>query len=385
VHRDVSCPVTARAALVLLGLVLAGSLAPSSAAAEEPQPTPQPEEPWFHLGALRIRDLTPFGILRLDFLPAHAVTAQPGTWAFEVNLSYQNTYVLSDNVADYLRAKGGGKRTYLDSADVAALFASPEESYFVDGELGLFDLTAHYRFNHHWGGYVTVPYLMFQNGFLDSTIEGFHDLVGLDPMDRDLAVRDHFFVMSKTSSGNIVIEKPPKDGFGDPVFGVRYTLFPKPQKWNMVFEGAAKIAFRDAAVFVSSGGSDYGLQATYQRFFSKQALYFSASGVLFNSVDLTGFPTDTDFIPTAVAAWEFRMSRSVNGIVQVYASPSIVKDSELKELSANKFLASLGVQVHTRDAWIYRFALTENLVNFLNTADIAATLSIAKAFRLPQD
>jgi uncharacterized protein DUF3187 len=378
------------AAGLFLALLALAVLSPAAASAELPEvetappPPPPPEEPWFHLGALRIRDLTPFGILRLDFLPAHAVTARPGTWAFEVNLSYQNTYVLSQNVQDYLEVKGGGHRVYLDDTDVAHFVGQPEEAYFLDGELGLFDLTAHYRFTHHWGAYVTVPYLMFQNGFLDATIEGFHDLAGLDQEGRDLVERDRFFVLSKTNTGTVVQEEPPKDGFADPVVGVRYTLFPKPEKWNMVFEGAAKIAFRDAQVFVSSGESDYGLQVSYQRFFSKQALYFTASGIQFNGVDLPGFSTDSDLIPTAVGAWEFRMSPKVNGIVQLYASPSVVKDSALEELSANKYLGSLGVQVHTNDGWLYRFALTENLVNFLNTADIAATLSIAKAFRLPQ-
>src|SRR4029453_4909004 len=108
-----------------LALLTLAMLSPAAAAAELPEgetaapPPPPPEDHWFHLGALRIRDLTPFGILRLDFLPAHAVTAKPGTWAFEVNLSYQNTYVLSQNVQDYLEAKGGGHRVYLDDTDVA--------------------------------------------------------------------------------------------------------------------------------------------------------------------------------------------------------------------------------------------------------------------------
>src|SRR6185436_3199311 len=129
-----------------------------------------------HLGPVRIRDLTPFGILRLDFLPAHAVTAVRGTWAIEVNLSYQNTFVLSENVADYLHAKGGGSRVLLSQSDVDAIAAFPDDAVLVDGELGVFDLTAHYRFSSHWGAYVTLPLLVFQDGFLDSTIENFHDL-----------------------------------------------------------------------------------------------------------------------------------------------------------------------------------------------------------------
>ena len=46
-------------------------------------------------GLLRSRDLTPFGFLRLDMRPAHAVAIEPGSWAFETELGYQNTWALS--------------------------------------------------------------------------------------------------------------------------------------------------------------------------------------------------------------------------------------------------------------------------------------------------
>src|SRR5687768_13904879 len=60
------------------------------------------EQLWSHTGLLRARDLTPFGLLRLDMLPAHTADAEPGTWTFEVQYAYQNTFILSDNVRDYL-------------------------------------------------------------------------------------------------------------------------------------------------------------------------------------------------------------------------------------------------------------------------------------------
>ena len=53
-------------------------------------------------GLLRSRDLTPFGFLRLHMRPAHAVAIEPGTWAFEAELGYQNTWSLSSEVEKYL-------------------------------------------------------------------------------------------------------------------------------------------------------------------------------------------------------------------------------------------------------------------------------------------
>src|SRR5712691_6169049 len=68
-----SCAIRVTAFLFLLGI--------EAAVAED---AAQPAYPKF--GLLRERDLTPFGFLRLDMRPAHAVWAPPGNWAVEVLL-----------------------------------------------------------------------------------------------------------------------------------------------------------------------------------------------------------------------------------------------------------------------------------------------------------
>lgn len=338
---------------------------------------PANAQPWSHTGLLRVRDLTPFGILRLDFLPAHAVTARPGTWAVEVNVSYQNTYVMSENVADYLREKGGGGRVSLTEKDADALIARGEESYFVDLEMALLDLTAHYRFNRHWGGYLTVPVLSFRDGFLDSTIEGFHEQFGFDTANRDLAVRDQLQVVVAAEGARLSIFEAPDDGVGDPVLGARYSVVAEPDRWNLLLEGAVKVAWSDERPLLSSGKSDAGVQLSYQRFFDKQALYLTGSAVYFSGSDNPVTPDLEQVIPTVVLGWERRLTRHTNGILQLYASPSVVQDSNLEELTADKYLLSLGLQTR-RGGWFYRWALTENLQNFSNTPDVGVTLSVAK-------
>src|SRR2546422_6720095 len=86
------------------------------------------------LGPLRIRDMTPFNLLRLDMLPAHAVAAGAGSWAIEADLSYTNTFVMSENVKTYLEQRD--TRRPLTQADVGAILALGEDAYYVDGEFG---------------------------------------------------------------------------------------------------------------------------------------------------------------------------------------------------------------------------------------------------------
>jgi hypothetical protein len=354
-------------------MLLVGSFAAGRVQAQESTAS------WTHIGLLRVRDLTPFGILRLDFLPAHAVTATPGTWALEVNLSYQNTYVLSDNVAEYLQERDGGRRVTMTQEDVDAILAMDEEAYLVDLEMGLFDLTAHYRFSSHWGGYLTIPVLVFQDGYLDSTIEGFHEEFGFDTAHRDLAVRNRFQVVVASEAARMAILETPSDGIGDPVLGARYSLFAEPDGWNMILEAAVKVGWSDSRPFLSSGKSDGGLQISFQKFFDRQAFYLTGNAVYFSGSDSAATPDLEQVIPTIVLGWERRLTRHTNAILQLYASPSVIReeDSTLDELTADKYLVSLGFQSR-RGPWFYRFALTENLQNFSNTPDVGLTFSLAR-------
>lgn len=357
---------------VCLCMLLFGSLSAAGHAQES-----QDHESWSHIGLLRVRDLTPFGILRLDFLPAHAVTANPGTWAVEANLSYQNTYVLSENVAEYLEERGGGGRMSLTRQDVDALQSLGEEAYFADLELGLLDLTLHYRFSHHWGGYLTVPVLFFRDGYLDSTIEGFHERFGFSTAHRDLATRNDFQVVIAAQNARLTVLEPPSDGVADPVLGMRYSLFSEPESWNLIAEAAVKIAWRDEQPFLSSGKSDTGVQISLQKFFDRQAFYLTGSAVYFSGSDNPVTPDLEEIIPSIVLGWEHRLTRHTNVILQLYGSPSVVQDSDLEELTADKYLVSLGLQSQRR-GWVYRFGLTENLQNFSNTPDVGLTFSLAR-------
>lgn len=111
----------------------------------------QAEERDFY-GLLRSRDLTPFGFLRLDMRPAHAVAIEPGSWAFETEVAYQNTWALSENVEDYLVATESQGRRNLGLSDLAAIQALDGENYLLDVESAVIDLTFHYKFSKNWTG-----------------------------------------------------------------------------------------------------------------------------------------------------------------------------------------------------------------------------------------
>ena len=107
----------------------------------------QAEEDGRFYGMLRSRDLTPFGFLRLDMRPAHAVSIEPHTFAFEAELGYQNTWALSENVEKYLTARESLGRKEFGPAEIQAIRDLPGENYLMDLESATLDLTMHYKFS----------------------------------------------------------------------------------------------------------------------------------------------------------------------------------------------------------------------------------------------
>jgi len=326
------------------------------------------------IGPLRLRDTTPFNILRLDMLPAHAVRGGRGSWAIEADLSYTNTFVMSDNVRSYLEARGGGRRP-LDAADIAALDNLGADAYYVDGEFGVLDLTFHYALASRTSVYSTLPLYTFGGGFLDGTIESFHRAIGNSTDGRDLVARDRFqTVMSLKGLHTVFLEAPLDGGVGDPVLGLRHSWLFGP-RWALVADGAVKLAVRGEQTLLSTGANDYGLQASLQGKFKRQGAYFSAAFVRTDGRVL-GVRLGSSTVPTLTAAWEVGLTSHTNAIVQAYASQSALRDTSLDEIKANKYEASIGLRSH-RGHFVYGVAVIENIANFENSPDVGLSLTLA--------
>jgi hypothetical protein len=326
------------------------------------------------LGPLRIRDMTPFNLLRLDMLPAHAVAAGRGSWAIEADLSYTNTFVMSDNVRTYL--EGRSRRDPLTQADVDAILGLGQDAYYVDGESGLLDLTVHYGVADRSSVYLTITAYDFTGGFLDRTIEKFHDTFGLDTNGRDLVARNRSqTVLSLGGLRTSFLDPPTRGGLGDPVLGARRSWPLGGRRWSLVIDGAAKFALRGERSFLSTGTNDFGLQASLQGKFRRQGVYLS-TGFVRTDGRVLGVKLGSRVVPTLTAAYEVGLTDHTNFILQLYASESALRDTTIEEIKADKYQASLGLRSH-RGHVIYGFAVTENLENFENTPDIGASLTVA--------
>lgn len=331
-------------------------------------PAPEPQQPVLspHYGLLRVPDLTPFGFLRLDMQPAHAVSARPGDWGGEVELGYQNTWALSPNVEDYLKSLSGRRR--LGPAEIQAIQNLPGESYLVDMELGLLDITGHYKVTPHWGVYGTLGVVHYGGGFLDSAIEATHRALGDDSFGRPAVERNDVNVILNLKRTHLVQQSLPEAGLLDPKLGLRYAVVPDPTNWNLVLEAAVKAPVGGERAFLSTGHWDYGVQATLQGFYGRHAAYASVAEVLAQPSADAGY--SRRYIPTVIVGYEYQMAGGTNFVVQGYASPSVYtqSDTDLESLLAIKYQTSFGVRWRNGQS-LWTFALTENLKSFNNTPD----------------
>jgi hypothetical protein len=329
-----------------------------------------------YLGLLRARDLTPFGFLRLDMRPAHAIVAPEGTWAFEFELAHQNTWALSQGTEKYLEALPG--RRELGPEELADIQALPGENYLVDLELAELDLTIHRKFSNRLGGYLVLSGVHYGGGFLDNLIEQFHDTFGVDSGGRPGAARNDVNIIADLKSTRIaLLESPTGGGMLDPTVGLRYSAADRIRGWNFVGEVAAKVPLRGRKPFLSTGKTDYGVQATLQRFGDNHAWYVSGSAVYYDG-STSVLPNGAKVVPTLIVGYERTLNPRTNLILQAYASDSVYshEETDLNELLDAKFQLSLGIY-RRFSRGVISFGITENIRNFNNTPDLGLQLGWA--------
>ncbi len=330
-----------------------------------------------YYGLLRSRDLTAFGFLRLDMRPAYAVSIEPGTWAIETELGYQNTWALSANVEHYLESvESTGRRDLSERYD--DIMALPGEKFLVDLESASFDLTFHYKFSEHWTGYVIASAVSYQGGFLDSTIEGFHKTFGFSTFGRPAASRNQVNLIYDLKSVQYASFGAPTDGgVTDPTFGFRYTGIDMFEKWAFSLEGAVKVPVAGERTLLSTGKTDFGIQGSLQRFWDHHALYLDVAAVYYAGGS-GPVPQDAQVVPTVVFGYERTLGKRTNVNLQGYISRSVYDhdQTDLDELLGLKYQLTLGLR-HRFNSILLSFGITENLQNINNTPDIGVQLGLA--------
>ena len=192
-------------------------------------------------------------------------------------------------------------------------------------ELAELDVTFHYKFTPHWGGYVVLSGVNYSGGFLDSGIEGFHDVFGFDNNGRPAVQRNDVNLIADLKSTDMAfLGAPTHGGMLDPTIGVRYSGIAADEGLEYRHRGCRQARVAGPADFLSTGKSDFGVQATLQRFGNHHAWYVSASGVYYDgTTNMT--PTDPQIVPTLIVGYERKLSRATHLILQATSATACTR------------------------------------------------------------
>jgi hypothetical protein len=340
--------------------------------------TPVPAQEGQFYGLMRERDLSPFGFMRLDMRPAHAVSTEPGSWAVETDLAFQNTWALSPEVEKYLTALEASGRRELGAEELQAIRDLPGENYLVDLEAAVYDVTTHYKLARDWSAYAVLSAVSYRGGFMDGAIEAFHDTFGFSSFGRPAVARNRvnaIYDLKGSSYANL--NDGSSGGILDPVLGLRYSSPQRLRGWNFSVEGALKVPVAGQRDFLSTGRLDLGVQASAQHRRGRNAFYVDAAAVWYGGGQAPS-PTERQVVPTLVLGYERQLTARTNVNLQGYVSPSMYSrtETELRELRATKYQATLGLR-HRVDSHVWTIGITENLQNINNTPDMSFQVGYA--------
>jgi hypothetical protein len=330
-------------------------------------------------GMLPSRDLSPFGFLRLDMRPTHAALPEEGRWSIETAFATQNTWAMSPEVETYLTDLEGSDRRPLGEAELAAIRDLPGENYLVDLESTVADVTFNYRFSSRLSGYVIASAVSYDRGFLDGAVERFHHAFGLSSYGRPAIARNgvNLIYDLKSNSYASLGGSPTSGGILDPTVGLRYSGIPLGRSWSLSLDAAIKVAVAGERTLLSTGRSDFGLQAAAQWHGARQAFYANASAVYYSGGEFL-VEHETQIVPTFIVGYEYALTPNTNLNIQGYASTSVYshRDTDLDELLGNKYQLTAGFR-HRRDDVVVSFGLTENVQNINNTPDIGLQFGVS--------
>jgi hypothetical protein len=330
-------------------------------------------------GMLPARDLSTFGFLRLDMRPTQSELAPPGSWSFETEFATQNTWAMSPGVQEYLTGLESGGRRPLGEAELAAIRDLPGENYLVDLETTTVDITLNYRFSQHLSAYLITSAVSYDRSYLDGAVEHFHDAFDLSSYGRPAIARGGVNLIYDLKSGSYASlgRAPVSGGVLDPTVGLRYSNIPLGRGWKLSLEGAVKLAVSGERAWLSTGRSDYGLQAAAQWQGRRQAFYANASAVYYSGGEFL-LDDSRQIVPTLILGYEYALTPNTNLNIQGYASTSVYsrQDTTLDELLENKYQLTAGFR-HRRDDVVVSFGITENVQNINNTPDIGVQFGLS--------
>lgn len=326
------------------------------------------------LGPLRIRDQFALSMGFLAFDPESADVLAPGRWQIDLIVTGTNTFAKSRTIEAEIET-GGGREPVTREFLEGVVENSGQAAFYLDGEFYRSVLAIRRGIGRRTQVGVAIQLLDFGGGWMDSSIEEFHDLFGLGQAGRLGVTRGEVgaFVSDGVTT-TLYSERNPGVGLGDLTVNVKRGLEWTGSKWNISSELVVKAPTGRESDLYSSGSWDAGVQLLVSRYWEKSCIHASAGVAYLGDSETLG--TDSQVIPSVMVGYEHGIFNTRNSaVIQATISESPFASMDLPELGTTSIQASLGLKCSLNPSNVIFIALTENIAHFDNTADIGLHLA----------
>lgn len=325
-------------------------------------------------GPLRIRDQFLLNMNLLAFEPDAASVLEPGGSRLELIETVSNTFAMSEVMSESLEQRSARAPVTLDD-----LRAVPGNNFYLDAEVYRTAVSYDRAVSEGVQVGVTLQWLSFVGGALDGVIESFHDAFGFDQSGREGVPRGAYTAYVRSGGLEVIDQTKPGSGLGDVVVRSKVKLLERRRNSLVSLQAAMKLPLGDGDDLFSSGSVDAGVEVLGSYYPSDRlCLHYSLGVLRLGDWPLFGLSSQT--LLSGMAGLELGTSPSSSLIAQMTVSRSPFDDLELPELSALSLQASVGYKHEFGNDFVFFGALTENVANFDNTADVGFHLGVSRSF-----
>jgi len=312
-------------------------------------------------GLLNVRSQSPFQSLRLGIVPRTPSTLAHGQHQVRLGGTWSNIW--SNDSGSFDPANGDYGQYLLDYETLDATLA------YSYGLSDTFQIEVEYEQRWRFGG------------AMDSLIEGFHDLFGLDQAGRSAWPRNETHIFVDPQNGN-----PPVSLSGSDVSGVFARDLLLTFQHNLTCGTARWPALSWAVTGRYSLGNpgdlegskfDVGLSAAASRRFGKFYVYLTLGYVWYGSDSIYGLELETTQV-TVLAAAEWRFKPRMSFTLQYLGTQGVAKDLGVFSDTSNEVV--LGWKWEVRQAGVLEIGLLENIVVFDNSPDLGFHVAWTQRF-----
>jgi hypothetical protein len=326
---------------------------------------------------LPLRSQFPLFLPFLDLPPRSAFLLAPRTYRLETNIAYENTHAMSQHLwevynQDDFRTLGG--RLTRPVLEATAAETDSHHAYLVDGETMDLTVGASYGFGKRFEAGFSLPLYMHSGGFLDHTIDEYHQALNLPDGGRGPFATNQY-VVAYTDHGHTVYLDEPPGGIsqGDLLLTGRMALLAA-EGGTSALTGtlALELPTGVSSRFDGNGKTDVGvgLEASWRRARSTThagAMYAFIGGWSEGS----GF--DLGGRTSAYVSWQHDAFSASRVLLQLLAGVGPFPHRQGGGIGDPGIEIALGMTHRVTAVQTFEWALLENLLpDYFNTPDVGA-------------